>query len=52
METSVRNQEEKRLLESALDRLRFSCGCPLQEADLDLPEQLLSVVFCLRFAMQ
>ena len=36
---------EKRLLESALDGLSFSCGSPLQEADLELPEQLLSVIF-------
>ena len=35
---------EKRLLESVLDGLSFSCGSPLQEADLDLPEQLQSVV--------
>ena len=34
---------EKRLLESALNGLSFSCGSPLQEADLELPEQLLSV---------
>ena len=36
--------DEKRLLESALDGLSFSCGSPLQEADLSLPDQLLSVV--------
>ena len=35
--------DEKRLLESALDGLSFSCGSPLQEADLNLPDQLLSV---------
>ena len=40
-----RFQQVKRLLESALDGLSFSCGSPLQEADLELPEQLLSVVF-------
>ena len=37
--------DEKRLLESALDGLSFSCGSPLQDADLNLPDQLLSVVF-------
>ena len=36
---------EKTLLESSLDGLSFSCGSQLQEADLELPQDLLSVVF-------
>lgn len=48
VETCICNQKDfskqKKFLESALG-LSFSCGSPLQEAYLELPEELLSVVF-------
>ena len=37
--------KEKRVVETSLDGLSFSCGSQLNEVDFDLPEDLLSVVF-------
>ena len=36
---------EKKVVEASLDGLSFSCGSQLKEVDLDLPNDLLSVIF-------